>query len=463
MKLELTYDQPLPCPAWAVILSEYNASIKVSICVSVNSENFFPIVVMLKLFLFLFCRLQRTEPLRTNTFHREKKRERERESERERERFIHPSCVHGVRSATIDLFTLSCNKSCRERKRSLSSLNCSATAHARGGALAKGGGKMASSPEAKERLREKRIRLRRVVGIGIGLDRGSSSSSSDYDDDNYGRDGGGGSGGDDDDATALAAAAAAGGGEEEEDNDDDDDDDGSSSGQDDPIIEDETAGVEREKESKEKSAALGKRVRLAAGMIEKSNGFVDTLHLVVRRLRQMRAWGRHDTPSTIADCVMKRADNKRKVNSSFVVADGKKSCCCRCLAQHPSEYFIDWSSILNDVRNGRALAELNSQDRSDVLSFAHIVSSISKPDHSIMLEALAVSREEKRLARAAAAAAAADDVSAESSGNSSGAESTARHDEGKMTTEQGPSSQRGREELDAACKYMIVDYLLNLP
>ena len=79
-----------------------------------------------------------------------------------------------------------------------------------------------------------------------------------------------------------------------------------------------------------------------------------------------------------------------------------------------------------------------------------------------MLEALAVSREEKRLARAAAAAAA-DDVSAESSGNSSGAESTARHDEGKMTTEQGPSSQRGREELDAACKYMIVDYLLNLP
>ena len=321
---------------------------------------------------------------------------------------------------------------------------------------------MASSPEAKERLREKRIRLRRVVGIGIGLDRGSSSSSSDYDDDNYGRDGGG-SGGDDDDATALAAAAAGGGEEEEDNDDDDDDDDGSSSGQDDPIIEDETAGVEREKESKEKSAALGKRVRLAAGMIEKSNGFVDTLHLVVRRLRQMRAWGRHDTPSTIADCVMKRADNKRKVNSSFVVADGKKSCCCRCLAQHPSEYFIDWSSILNDVRNGRALAELNSQDRSDVLSFAHIVSSISKPDHSIMLEALAVSREEKRLARAAAAAAAADDVSAESSGNSSGAESTARHDEGKMTTEQGPSSQRGREELDAACKYMIVDYLLNLP
>ena len=85
MKLELTYDQPLPCPAWAVILSEYNASIKVSICVSVNSENFFPIVVMLKLFLFLFCRLQRTEPLRMNTFHREKERERERERERARE------------------------------------------------------------------------------------------------------------------------------------------------------------------------------------------------------------------------------------------------------------------------------------------------------------------------------------------------------------------------------------------
>ena len=31
MKLELTYNEALPCPAWCVVLSEYNASLKVSI------------------------------------------------------------------------------------------------------------------------------------------------------------------------------------------------------------------------------------------------------------------------------------------------------------------------------------------------------------------------------------------------------------------------------------------------
>ena len=332
---------------------------------------------------------------------------------------------------------------------------------------------MASSPEAKERLREKRLRLRKVVGIGIGLDHSSNSSSDDNDRASCDDDGEGCGGG-----TATLAAAAAEGEEEDEEDD---------------IIEDEDSRIQQEKERKEKTEALGKRVRLAVGLNEKNNGFIDTLHLVVRRLRQMRMWGRQDTPAAIAECIMTRAkrehNTKRmKVNSSFVVdaaADdesdsaGTQQCpCCWRRAQEPSDLFIDWSYILNDIRNARALAELNCQDRSDLLTFAHILTSMAKSDHSVMLEALCVSREQRRLARGAAAAAAINDDPDRAESSNSNCSHTDEEEEeeeedamrkkkkkNKKTMEQQQQRRRhwpDQIELDAACKYMLVDYLLNL-